>query len=132
MGLSRNIHSYDDIRAVLDAALAEGGGRYTLATPGQAVYWRARAYYFRKLLYNLAEERLANAPGMTPSTPYDQMKLTLEEGTGSVLIQFIKPQGTLTRLDGTPIELRTKAEPDEEIDALVAEAERLAQEHGEE
>ncbi len=74
MPLSTNVHSYDDVRAVLDAALEAEGARYELPTPGQAVYWRARAYYFRSLLLKLAAERVASAPGIAPSTPYDQMK----------------------------------------------------------
>jgi hypothetical protein len=38
---------YADLQPVLDAALAAGGGSYTLATRGDAVHWRQRAYKFR-------------------------------------------------------------------------------------
>lgn len=127
MPLSSNVHSYDDIRAVLDSAQAAGGARYELETPGQAIYWRARAYYFRKLLYNLAKERLEGAPGMAPSTPYDRMKLTVEGCF--VTIEFVKPQGKLTTLDGDPLSFASVEEVDE--DELLAEAERLAKELGE-
>lgn len=40
---------YADLQPVLDAAIAAGGGTYTLATHGDAVHWRQRVYKFRKL-----------------------------------------------------------------------------------
>lgn len=131
MPLSTNVHSYDDIRVVLDAALEAGGARYELPDPGKAVYWRARAYYYRTLLLKLAAERLANVPGTAPSTPYDHMKLSLEKGDNVVVIEFIKPQGKLTGLDGKPLAVKSQlVKADEDEEELIREAERLAKELG--
>lgn len=40
---------YSDVKVILDEALKYGGGTYELASHGQAVWWRQRAYTFRKL-----------------------------------------------------------------------------------
>lgn len=121
MPLSTSIHSYADVKQVLEAAHRAGGGRYRLSTRGEAVHWRSRAYKYRILL----REQLAAGvlvPGYVPETPYDTMKLTLEENT--VVIQFITPKGKLETLDGEPIEAPKGAETVE--DPLLAEAEALA------
>lgn len=44
---------FSDVREVLDAALAAGGGSYECGSHGQAVHWRQRAYRFRKLYAEL-------------------------------------------------------------------------------
>lgn len=54
---------YDDVRAILDESLRVGGGSFTLATHGQAVHWRHRAYKFRKLY----------AETLPTISPYDRL-----------------------------------------------------------
>lgn len=43
-----NLGKYHDIKQILDAALAGGGGKVECTTPGAATKWRHRAYAFRK------------------------------------------------------------------------------------
>lgn len=130
MPLSTNLHSYDDVRAVLDAALSAGGGNYTLETSGQAIYWRARAYYFRKLLQNLEKERYEGVPGMAASTPYDHLKLGLEKGSRTVTIEIMKPQGILTDRAGNRLDIAMPVTTDEDEEALFEQAEQLKKELG--
>lgn len=45
-----SISAYDDVKAVLDAAIDRGEPlRYVCANPGAAIRWRSRANSFRKL-----------------------------------------------------------------------------------
>lgn len=48
--MNRTPAMYEDVKKILDSAIASGGGIVTLPTPGQAVRWRQRAYEFRKLM----------------------------------------------------------------------------------
>lgn len=54
--------SFDDIKAILDVAVATGGGKVELASYAEALKWRTRAYRFRKLY----AERV-------PHSPYDRL-----------------------------------------------------------
>lgn len=49
MPKSNRLGMYADVRSVLDAALAHGGGSFECASHGDAIHWRQRAYRFRKL-----------------------------------------------------------------------------------
>ena len=49
MPLPNTIEAYEDVRIILDAVLAQGGGSYMLPSPRDAQFWRKRAYKFRKL-----------------------------------------------------------------------------------
>lgn len=64
---SNRLGMYADVREVLDAALAAGGGHYTCATHGDAVHWRQRAYRFRKLY--------AETLGLSRESHYDTIVL---------------------------------------------------------
>jgi hypothetical protein len=86
MSKSRNqrLGMYADLQPILDAALASGGGSYTLPTYGQAVHWRQRAYAFRKLY----------AETMHTTSKYDALTLPrIAEGSGTVLINLAVPKG---------------------------------------
>lgn len=77
MALSSNINAYADIAAVLEPIVIAGGqARYELKTRGMAIRWRQRAYKYRLLYQNRLAE--GNPLGFTPRTPYDAMKLTIE------------------------------------------------------
>lgn len=107
-------NQYAPIKAVLDAALAGGGGRYDAPTPGAAVHFRHRAYTFRKAY------REACAPG--PS-PYDRLTIRkLKRGDTSVVIEPMSLPGTFTPTGTGPVEV------DEPEDELLAEARRIARE----
>lgn len=115
MPTSRNVNTYSDVREVLDTALEHGELIYRLATPGKARNWRQRAYTFRNLLQQLAEERLP-LPGHRPGTPYDELVLELEESC--VRISLRVPKGIMTLPDGTPV--RAKPAPAPEADDLIS------------
>ena len=85
MPKSKNINSYADVRSVLERALAAGGGRYKLKTPGAAVHWRMRAYAFRRLLQEQEAAR-STVPGFTPSTFCDNMTLKIDPNDPCAII----------------------------------------------
>jgi len=68
MPFSKNLHTYADVEAILQACRKSGAPKcnYELETRGLAVNWRARAYYYRTLLRNLAKQRLS-IPGFKTS-----------------------------------------------------------------
>jgi len=49
MGYSKSLRTYDDVKEIFDAAIAQGGARVTCKTTGQAVNLRARLNHFRFL-----------------------------------------------------------------------------------
>lgn len=101
MPLPNNVNSYADVKVVLDAALAAGGGVYKLKTEKEAVRWRQRAYHFRKLAQRQAAAG-SNLANYQPPTPYDSMHLTIEGP--KVLIGMIRPaEGVLVLPDGSEI-----------------------------
>lgn len=69
---------YADVRVILDAALAAGGGAYQCPDYGTAVHWRQRAYQFRKLY----AETLGGRPSeydiiLMPRIPADSSTVTI-------------------------------------------------------
>lgn len=126
MALSQNLHTYADVRRVLDTAKQMGGGRYRLATKSEAVRWRQRAYKFRILL----REQLAAGvlvPGYQPETPFDDMRLTVEDNV--VVIKFGFTEGVLETFSGDAVPLVNETEEGIE-DPLLLEAEELAKRLG--
>lgn len=80
---------YADVRTILDQALAAGGGSYTLATHGEAVHWRQRAYRFRKLF--------AEILGPDEPSPYDSIIMTRVDAESSTVdISIRRLTGTFT------------------------------------
>jgi hypothetical protein len=83
---------YDDVRQILDAALASGGGAFELPSHGLAVHWRQRAYKFRKL-YALT---LASDDSFSMS-PYDRLTLPqIDDDSCTVIINVREVIGTFT------------------------------------
>ncbi len=83
---------YDDVRAVLDAALQSGGGEYVLPSHGLAVHWRQRAYKFRKLY----AQTLASGDDFAMS-PYDRLTMPqLPDDSSTVVINVREAVGTFT------------------------------------
>lgn len=79
------IGMYADLAPILDAALASGGGTYTLPSYGAAVHWRQRAYKFRKLY----AETVAHV------SKYDSLTLPrVVEGSCDVVIKLVEAKGT--------------------------------------
>lgn len=73
---------FDDVRQVLDAALASGGGSFELPSHGVAVHWRQRAYRFRKLY----AETLASDDSFSMS-PYDRLTMPrISDDSSTVVI----------------------------------------------
>lgn len=80
---------YADIRSILDAALAAGGGTFTCDSHGAAVHWRQRAYRFRKLY--------AETLGLKVMSPYDVLVLPrLPEDGCEVTIVIRQTAGVFT------------------------------------
>lgn len=80
---------YADVRAILDTALAHGGGTFTAPDHGAAVHWRQRAYRFRK----------AYAETLSPQamSPYDVLVLPrLAEDSNEVVINIRQVGGVFT------------------------------------
>lgn len=126
MGSSKNPRHYSHVQAVLDAALAQGGGRYQCDSDKAAIRWRQEAYYFRKLSQKLMQDTIL-MPGIIAPTPYDEMFLTVEGAT--VVIQLrenaIKP-GRLTSLKGVPLTLdKLTPQPTTEDEAYTKAAEKV-------
>ena len=122
MPLSKSPRSYGDVKAVLDLALEHGGGRYETESPNAAVRWRLRAYYFRSLL----GKQETPIPGYVPSTPYDEMFLTLDQEV--VVIEFRKAKGTFTAPDGTKRAITTERLEEEAENEWSEAAAELAKE----
>ena len=106
---------FGDIKPLMDAALASGGGIYHAPTSGQAVRFRQRAYQFRKAF------REAAAPA---ASPYDRLTIKrLAPGDTKVEIVPISLPGTFTPAEGPPV-IETAA-PVLEDDELLQAAEAL-------
>lgn len=89
MTKSNRLGMYADIRLVLDAALAAGGGSFTCETHGAAVHWRQRAYRFRKLY--------AETLGPRQMSPYDVLVLPrLSDDGCEVVITIRQSAGVFT------------------------------------
>ena len=88
--MTRSLAMYEDVKKILDAAIATGGGTVTLASTGQAVRWRQRAYEFRKL-----------ARASTDWSIYDRITLRkVEPGSCDVVIAVIEQPAIFKPLEG--------------------------------
>ncbi len=108
MPLPKYSSRYPIEREVLDYALANGGARYTLDTPGKAVHFRQRAYAFRKVLWG--ELNAAN-PSPSIPTPYDLITITADGCDCIISIESASAKGTLAPLvtPSEPSALETEA-----------------------
>ena len=102
MPASNNISSYADIDAQLKQARAMGGAEIIFASRAEATVWRARAYYYRKLLRRLEEAKHPETPGIAFTTPWDDMLLRIDKANPfRVRVEFgMKMSGTLQPLSG--------------------------------
>lgn len=115
MTRSLNIHTYADVKDVLDAAVTAGGGRVRLQNASKAVNWRHRAYAFRSLMF---KEK--------GSTPYDDFTLVLD---GDSVVIRRKERAPLEDLEGNPIGF-VKEEDTDLMDAARRLREKLMGEEG--
>lgn len=89
MTKSNRLGMYADVRAVLDSALAAGGGTFQCESHGAAVHWRQRAYRFRKLY--------AETLGLRAMSPYDVLVLPrLADDSAEVTITIRQTAGVFT------------------------------------
>lgn len=123
MPLSRNLGQYNDVRDVLDLALANGGGRYTLSSRKAAIRWRQRAYMYRSLLREDLEIRRKEL-GFTVVTPYDEVLITIDDNVA--ILTMSKMEGIFEPLHGGPT-VQPASAPADDLDA---EAAALAKELG--
>lgn len=104
---SRSISTYDDVKAVLDAAINHGlPAQYELATPAAAIRWRSRANSFRKL---------------SSVSAYKGLVFSIGRETPNTVTIMMHEVGQLKTLDGTPLEVGPAA-------PLLTDAEQFAQE----
>lgn len=90
--IANRLGMYDDVRQILDAALASGGGTFDLPTHGKAVHWRQRAYKFRKLY----AQTLASDDSFSMSM-YDKLTMPqIPEDSRTVVINLREIIGTFT------------------------------------
>ena len=89
MPLSNKIEAYEDIKVILDAVLAQGGGSYILPSAKEAHKFRFRAYKFRNL---------ATAQGIGK---YNALILRLQGDT--ITFDQASITGLLFDPDGTPV-----------------------------
>jgi len=83
---------YDDVRAILDAAMTSGGGTFDLPDHGKAVHWRQRAYQFRKLYADILF-----ADKSTSMSPYDRLSFPkIPKESSTVVIKVREIIGTFT------------------------------------
>lgn len=107
---------YHDVREILDAALAAGGGTYTCESHNKAIHWRQRAYRFRKLY--------AEVHGAKSASLYDRLtmpRIAPEENFVRIILR--QQMGVFTPLaGGTPADILTG---DDLLDEALALAKRL-------
>lgn len=129
--------AFADIKPILDAALAAGGGAYRPPgdSPAAAIRWRHRAYSFRRALRYQQAQALGPFD-INPVTPYDGIILTIEDSDPTTVL-INKQQsltGRLTTLDGAPLEpVRAAAETTVNVvedDPLLEQARQQAAELG--
>lgn len=90
--IANRLGMYADVRQILDAALASGGGSFELPNHGQAVHWRQRAYKFRKLY----AQTLASDDSFSMS-PYDKLTLPqIADDSSTVVINVREIIGQFT------------------------------------
>lgn len=104
MSLTKNLGQYEDVRKVLELALANGGGRYILESDKATFRWRQRVYMYRKLLRADLEARREQF-GTTAVTPYDNLLITLSGNC--VIITISAPVGVFETLSGEPVSTET-------------------------
>lgn len=102
------LSQFDDIRVILDAALAAEGGNVELPDHKAAIHWRLRAYRFRRLFAETVS-----------ISPYEKLSFPrIEPGSNIVKINIIK-QAAIFHPAG-------ESAPDDEVDPLLEYAKRLA------
>lgn len=107
MALSKSLASYTDVKAILDACVRAGGGRYRLETAGRATQWRHRANAYR----NLLRKQHQVVESIVPPTPYDHLIFRIyKEDPTVVVIEVNAPTGQLEGFDGKPLDTTVTAE----------------------
>ena len=78
--------AYQDVKQVLDIAVAKPNLRYECKTPGDAISFRQRCYSYMKLLREQNDEILGIVPGHRSETPYDALYIQLGTYTAGEFI----------------------------------------------
>lgn len=114
MTKSNRLGMYADVRAVLDSALAAGGGTFLCDSHGAAVHWRQRAYRFRKLY--------AETIGPLAMSPYDILVMPRLPDDGCEVVITIRQSAGVFTPAGDALAPTTN---DELFEAAEAVARRL-------
>jgi hypothetical protein len=119
--IANRLGLYDDVRQILDAALASGGGSFDLPTHGQAMHWRQRAYKFRKLY----AQTLASDDSFSMS-PYDRLTMpTPADDSATVEIKVREVVGTFTPNREPYVPMEVPVVGDELFEAARSIAEKI-------
>lgn len=105
MGLSRNLGQYTDVQKVFDHFLnSEEDVHLTFPTRAAATRWRSRAYQYRKLLHE-QQQKAAQFPGASTSTPYDDMIIRHDRENNPLVVVMtrVSLEATITDAEGNPI-----------------------------
>lgn len=125
MGLPKALGMYSDIKEVFDVCLAQGPLRLTFPTPAQALQFRQRGYYYRKLLHEKQLEALG-LPVANTFTPYDSIKMTIAKDEPLVVrVAEVKLSASIVLESGEPVRPpetfhATRAEPEDDLADLAA------------
>jgi hypothetical protein len=98
MPFSSNINTYRDVQVQLAEARRLGGALMSFRNRPERTKFKARVYKYRTLLRESAEA--ANQiPGLTPSTPYDDL-IMRDDGELELIIEFgVRTIGKLQPLE---------------------------------
>ena len=111
MAMSKALGRYVDVKAVMDAALANGSILVTFDSRGAATAFSSRLYYYKALLHEKQRAQLGNEVATT-STPYDRIMVSrkgLPETTLRIGKTFIN--ATVTTESGEIVPLTLDASP---------------------
>lgn len=127
MSLPKTLGAYSDVDKVLRTALAAGGATVNFATPGKAIRFTQRAYYYRKLLLNTDALMPAVVSGARLArTPYDTMVLRKNDTTVEIVFDASPEIVSITDQNGNALDLTSEPADaiDEADDELISEARR--------
>lgn len=121
MSMSKELATYADVKAVLDAVVAKREPlQYKLPSFKAAHRWRHRFYYFRKLLR--AQEAIRTGlKDIQLSTPYDGIQVAVVDDKGTLLLKYAEIEGVLTDSKGEPVPIAIDhhtgmvSDPDEDL-----------------
>lgn len=111
---SRDLATYHDVEELLEQARLDPKGiQFDLGSKGSALRWRHRAYTFRKLLREQNAELIADLPGATAATKFDNLVIAVASATVTITKQ--PHPSNLRTLNGEPLTITEVEVIDDEL-----------------